>query len=173
MGLKLLAFLVAVAAVAASAAANFGEPNNVNMSNYYYGWGRPRSGSNCSHSSREIIVGGDNRWQFGFDYNSWAFKNNPFYVNDTLVFKYAAPSENNTHPHSVYLFNDFWSFRRCNLKRATMLANTSDGAGDGFKFVLARTWKPYYFACGASNGFHCTNGNMKFFIMPRIRWWNK
>lgn len=231
MALKLVAFLVVVASVAApapaTAMANFNQSNNVNMSSYYYGWGT-RPGANCSQNSREIIVGGDSHWQFGFDYSSWAFKNGPFYVNDTIgtyddmsshilvfvflepifvfltvlvigysifkitmtfpavttkhgltfrllsaVFKYDPPSENNTHPHSVYLFSDFWSFRQCNLKRARMLANWSDGAGEGFKFVLARTstWQPYYFACGESNGFHCTNGNMKFFVVPRMRWW--
>lgn len=201
MGLKLIAFIVAIASVAASAAASFNRSNY----SYYYGWA-PRHSSNNTQNSREIIVGGDSHWQFGFDYSTWAFRNAPFYVNDTLgttydsfvffnsqsfcgisaaeqtvislgflsaVFKYDPPSENNTHPHSVYLFNDFWSFRQCNLKRARMLANWSDGAGDGFKFELARPWRPYYFACGESQGFHCTNGNMKFFVVPAMRWWNK
>lgn len=54
-----------------------------------------------------------------------------------------------------------------------MLASWSDRAGDGFKFVLTRTWRARYFACGESNGFHRANGNIKFSVVPRIRWWNK
>lgn len=30
------------------------------------------------------IVGGSNRWRFGFNYSAWALTNAPFYQNDTL-----------------------------------------------------------------------------------------
>lgn len=30
------------------------------------------------------IVGGSQGWRFGFNYTDWAFKNAPFYINDTL-----------------------------------------------------------------------------------------
>ncbi|KAJ8766668.1 hypothetical protein K2173_001188 [Erythroxylum novogranatense] len=133
----------------------------------YSDWGN-RHGSN---PPRKIIVGGDNNWQFGFNYIGWAFNNGPFYLNDTLVFKYDPPSENNTHPHNVYLLPNMWSLWRCDLRRAKMIANTTQGSGDGFEFVLKR-FQPYYFACGASNGFHCNNGTMKFFVMPMLRRWH-
>ncbi|KAI6677883.1 hypothetical protein NL676_038679 [Syzygium grande] len=51
------------------------------------------------------------------------------------VFKFDPPSDNNTHPHSVYVFQNFWTYMRCDLKRATKVANVSDGAGDGFERV--------------------------------------
>ncbi|KAJ7967426.1 Plastocyanin-like domain protein [Quillaja saponaria] len=93
----------------------------------------------------------------------------PFILNDTLVFKYDPPL-NNSHPHSVYLFSNFWSFLNCDLKRAKMVANITQGDGNGFEFVLKR-WQPHYFACGESNGIHCKLGQMKFFVMPMLRRW--
>ncbi|XP_028777113.1 uncharacterized protein LOC114733786 [Neltuma alba] len=64
--------------------------------------------------SNKIIVGGSENWHFGFNYSDWAIKNGPFYLNDTLVFKYDAPNAT-THPHSVYMFSDYWSFLKCDL----------------------------------------------------------
>ena len=84
------------------------------------------------------------------------------------VFKYDPPS-NNTFPHSVYLFPDLWSYLNCDLKRAKMIANATQGGGDGFDFMLKR-WKPYYFACGERNGFHCKVGAMRFMVVPLFRW---
>ncbi|XWS39981.1 hypothetical protein CRYUN_Cryun18bG0101000 [Craigia yunnanensis] len=44
-----------------------------------------------------------------------------------------------------------------------MIANSTQGGGEGFQFVLNR-WRPYYFACGERNGFHCKVGRMKFMM---------
>ncbi|KAL0348366.1 UNVERIFIED_CONTAM: hypothetical protein Sangu_1064400 [Sesamum angustifolium] len=117
--------------------------------------------------SRRIIVGGsDQNWHFGFNYTDWAIKNAPFYLNDTLVFKYDPPNDT-TFPHSVYLLPNFWSFQNCDLKRAKKIGEVSDGGGDGFEFVLKR-WQPHYFACGERDGFHCKVGLMKFSVWPLI-----
>ncbi|KAL5982394.1 hypothetical protein ACLOJK_016465 [Asimina triloba] len=96
-----------------------------------------------------IIVGGSEHWRFGFDYNTWAFKNGPFFQNDTLVFMYDPPS-NGTFPHSVYQFKNFKSFMRCDLNQSTVVADVTQGGGEGFKFVL-KDRKPYFFACGERN----------------------
>nr|XP_043638583.1 uncharacterized protein LOC122609700 [Erigeron canadensis] len=133
----------------------------------YTNW--PPRHPNPTQSSRRIIVGGSDNWRFGSNYTEWARKSSPFFFNDTLVFKYDPPSENNTHPHSVYLLPNLWSFITCDLRWAKQVAKTNQGAGEGFEFVLNK-WKPYYFACGESNGFHCKNG-MKFFAMPLFRWY--
>ncbi|KAK2632959.1 hypothetical protein EUGRSUZ_L00822 [Eucalyptus grandis] len=87
------------------------------------------------------------------------------------MFKYDPPSDSNTHPHSVYMFPSFWSYMRCDLKRATMVANVSDGAGDGFEFKLSQKWKFYFFACGESGGFHCSTGKMRFSVVSLPRPW--
>jgi len=88
------------------------------------------------------------------------------------VFKYDPPSDTNTHPHSVYLLPNLWSFLKCDLSRAKLVASETQGGGDGFEFVL-KSWQPHYFACGGGAGFHCNNGTMKFFVMPmfRRRYW--
>ncbi|XP_011069471.1 uncharacterized protein LOC105172848 [Sesamum indicum] len=122
-------------------------------------------------SSRRIIVGGsEQNWRFGFNYTDWAIKNAPFYLNDTLVFKYDPPNDT-TFPHSVYLLPNFWSFQNCDLKRAKKIGEVSDGGGDGFEFVLKR-WQPHYFACGERDGFHCKVGLMKFGVWPLIPGYN-
>lgn len=84
-----------------------------------------------------------------------------------LVFKYDAPNVT-TFAHSVYMFWDLRSFLKCDLKRAKMVANSTQGGGEGFRFVI-NNWKPHYFACGEKNGFHCNNGLMKFAVFPMIR----
>ncbi|KAF7840867.1 plastocyanin-like domain protein [Senna tora] len=116
---------------------------------------------------QNVVVGGSQNWQFGFNYTAWAIKNSPFYLNDTLVFKYAAPNAT-TFPHSVYMFSNYKSFLNCDLTRAKMVANTTQGRGEGFKFLIKR-WQPHYFACGERNGIHCKNGLMKFAVLPAIR----
>ncbi|KAL2344848.1 hypothetical protein Fmac_006133 [Flemingia macrophylla] len=130
--------------------------------------------SNCHQNKtqqqkqpRNIIVGGSEHWHFGYNYTDWAFKNGPFYLNDTLVFKYDAPNAT-SFPHSVYMFPNFWSFLNCDVKSAKMVANSTQGVGEGFHFVLKK-WQPHFFACGERNGFHCNNGLMKFAVMPMLR----
>ena len=91
------------------------------------------------------------------------------------VFKYDPPVGNNSHPHNVYLLPNFKSFMKCDLSKAKEIANTTQGAGEGFAFVLEKR-QPYYFACGVSNGVHCDVGHMKFSVMPTLRarfgWWS-
>ncbi|MCL7028614.1 hypothetical protein MKW94_009546 [Papaver nudicaule] len=119
---------------------------------------------------RTINVGGSENWRFGFNYTEWSVHNGPFFVKDTLVFKYEAPNAT-TPPHSVYLFSDYWSYMSCNLKRAKMVGNIRQGSGKGFKFVLQK-FQPYFFACGEHGGGHCNTGMMKFAVVPFPRWNN-
>ncbi|GAV69955.1 LOW QUALITY PROTEIN: Cu_bind_like domain-containing protein, partial [Cephalotus follicularis] len=122
---------------------------------------------NYTDRPNKIIVGGSDHWHYGFNYSEWAFKNSPFYLNDTLVFKYDPPSNINPFAHSIYLLPNYWSYLKCDLRAAKIIANTTQGGGEGFEFTLKR-WQPY-FACGEHNGVHCNNGTMKFFIMPLFR----
>ncbi|MED6206567.1 hypothetical protein PIB30_028157 [Stylosanthes scabra] len=117
--------------------------------------------------AKTIMVGGSQHWQFGYNYSDWAIKNAPFYLNDTLAFKYEAPNATNPFQHSVYLFPNFWSFKNCDIKKAKRVAKPTQGGGDGFKLVLNK-WQPYYFACGEKNGIHCNQGLMKFAVFPMI-----
>ncbi|KAF8011784.1 hypothetical protein BT93_I0047 [Corymbia citriodora subsp. variegata] len=139
-----------------------------------YAWPPKQDEGPAKVPPKKVIVGGSENWHFGFDYSTWAHKSGPFYVNNTLVFKYDPPSGDNTHADSVYVFPSFRSYMRCDLKRATMVANVSDGAGDGFEFTLSQKWKPYFFACGEKGGLHCSTGKMQFSVMslPRRRKWH-
>ncbi|ERN06654.1 hypothetical protein AMTRI_Chr01g112630 [Amborella trichopoda] len=118
-------------------------------------------------ASNITVVGGDQGWTFGFNYTDWALKSGPFYLGDTLVFKYDPPNGTN-HPHSVYLLRDLNSFQSCDLKRALLVGNVMQGGGKGFYFTLGlRT--THYFVCGEKQGFHCNQGLMKFSIKPLKR----
>ncbi|KAB1216875.1 DCN1-like protein [Morella rubra] len=119
-------------------------------------------------SPRKIAVGGSENWHFNFTYSDWAVKSGPFYINDTLVFKYAPPGPPPSPSHSVYLLPDLRSFLKCDFSKATMVANVTQGGGEGFEFVL-EDWKPHYFACGEHNGIHCSQGQMKFIVVPLLR----
>ncbi|KAH1030783.1 hypothetical protein J1N35_042957 [Gossypium stocksii] len=127
----------------------------------------PHHPHNHTNGPKRIIVGGSQNWHFGVNYTDWSLKNGPFYINDTLVFKYDPPS-NTTFPHSVYLLPHLKSFLNCDLRKAKMIANPTQGSGNGFEFVLKK-WKPYYFACGERNGFHCKVGLMKFAVVSPLR----
>ncbi|XP_042509142.1 blue copper protein 1a-like [Macadamia integrifolia] len=117
-----------------------------------------------SSTAKTIDVGGSEGWHFGFNYSVWALSNGPFYVNDTLVFKYDPPNST-TFPHNVFLLKNFWSYLKCNLSGATLVGNETVGGGEGLKFVINK-FKPYYFACGEKNGLHCNEGRMKFAFIP-------
>ncbi|KAK9988292.1 hypothetical protein SO802_028531 [Lithocarpus litseifolius] len=125
---------------------------------------RPFGNSKNTQTSNRIIVGDSYHWNYGFNYTEWAIKHGPFYLNDTLVFKYNPPTPK-TFPHSVYLLPNLQSFIKCDLRNAQMQGNTTQGAGEGFEFVLKRP-QPHYFACGEHDGIHCLNGTMKFFVLP-------
>ncbi|CAN1133524.1 hypothetical protein LINPERPRIM_LOCUS16633 [Linum perenne] len=144
--------------------------------NYGGGWGggggSPRHRRPSEHIPRKIVVGGNQTWAFGFDYTNWAMRNGPFFVNDTLVFKYKMPADNSTRPHSVYQLPDLRSFLKCDVSKGKKLANWTDGGGEGFEFTMDK-WQPYFFACGEASGIHCNLGRMKFFVVPLLpRWWN-
>ncbi|XP_015088388.1 uncharacterized protein LOC107031498 [Solanum pennellii] len=152
----------------------------LSMANFNYTWagGMKWNKTNCPYAnnhpnatqtSNKFNVGGSENWHYGFDYMDWARKNGPFFVNDTLVFKYDAPSPNGGFPHSVYLLPNYWSFIKCDLRRAKRIANPNQGVGEGFEFVLKKS-QPYYFACGEHGGIHCNNGTMKFVVMPLKHW---
>ncbi|XP_027154590.1 uncharacterized protein LOC113754385 [Coffea eugenioides] len=138
-----------------------GTLGNKQDTNWNYGWHRHPNGS----QPRRVEVGGSEHWHFGFNYTDWALKNGPFYLGDTLVFKY----NSTPFPHSVYLLPSYRSFLTCDLRWAWKIADVNQGGGEGFEFVL-RWWQPYYFACGERGGFHCSNGTMKFPVMPLIHW---
>ncbi|GMI88218.1 hypothetical protein HRI_002491100 [Hibiscus trionum] len=165
-----LMLVVAAASMLGLSQANkgWGSPKS-NYTGWGWGWNSTNKHPlNETERPQKITVGGAEKWHFGFNYSDWAFQNAPFYFNDTLVFKYDPPS-NGTFPHSVYLFPDRWSYLNCNLKRAKMIANATQGGDDGFEFVLNK-WIPYYFACGEHNGIHCKIGGMKFMVVPLFRW---
>ncbi|PQP97060.1 uncharacterized protein Pyn_14269 [Prunus yedoensis var. nudiflora] len=42
--------------------------------------------------AKTVVVGGSQGWRYGFNYTDWTLKNGPFYIKDTLVFKYDPPS---------------------------------------------------------------------------------
>ncbi|KAJ6344637.1 hypothetical protein OIU76_006205 [Salix suchowensis] len=75
------------------------------------------------------------------------------------VFKYDLPSENSTG-YTVYLLPNLGVSRR-----AKLLANTTQGSGEGFAYVLNK-WRPHYFVSGEDNGTQCYPGMMKFFAAP-------
>ncbi|XP_051145410.1 blue copper protein 1a-like [Andrographis paniculata] len=134
---------------------------------YGYGYGHK---NNASHVSTTHVVGGSDNWRFGFNYTDWAIKSGPFYLNDTLVFKYDPPN-GTTFPHSVYLLPNYRSFENCDLRWARKIGDANAGDGEGLQFVFKR-WQPHYFACGERNGLHCKAGLMKFTVWPKIPAWN-
>ncbi|CAK9155868.1 unnamed protein product [Ilex paraguariensis] len=123
----------------------------------------------CQGQAETIVVGGSENWRFGFNYTDWALKRAPFYINDTLVFRYDPPSNTTPAAHSVYLLPNLWSYLTCDLRWAKLLANSTQGSGDGFAFVLSQ-WRVYYFASGEGNKLNdCRVGGMKFFAIPLPR----
>ncbi|TMW87625.1 hypothetical protein EJD97_019710 [Solanum chilense] len=151
----------------------------IGLANYDFNWGSTTWNKtnfpythppNATHTSNRFIVGGSENWHYGFNYMDWARNNTPFFVNDTLVFKYDPPNANSTgFPHSVYLFPNYWSFIKCDFRKAKRIADPSEGAGGGFEFVLKKM-QTYYFGCGEHKGIHCKTGNMKFAVMPLKHW---
>ncbi|PON71393.1 Cupredoxin [Trema orientale] len=114
--------------------------------------------------AKTIVVGGSEGWRFGFNYTNWAIQNTPFYINDKLVFKYDPPS-NSSFAYGVYLLENLGSYLSCNFTSAELLANSTQGVGDGFEVSLSQ-WRPYYFASYGDDGYHCDDGHMKFFAVP-------
>ncbi|XVE55946.1 hypothetical protein DITRI_Ditri03aG0198100 [Diplodiscus trichospermus] len=96
-----------------------------------------------------VVVGGSENWRYGYNYTEWAANTAPFYFEDSLVFKYE-----NTPAHSVYLLPNLRSYLACDFSKAKLLANPTQGEGDGFSFVLNQ-WRVFYFA--SAEGFVCTD----------------
>ncbi|CAI9781890.1 unnamed protein product [Fraxinus pennsylvanica] len=119
---------------------NFSADWNGNW-NHTAGW--PYGHWNADQTSKRIIVGGSENWHFGFNYTDWAIRNGPFYLNDTLVFKFDPPN-NTTFPHSVYLLPNFWSFQNCDLRRAQKIAQVTQGGGEegsrGAEMIRSVEW---------------------------------
>ncbi|KAG2663779.1 hypothetical protein I3843_16G051100 [Carya illinoinensis] len=115
--------------------------------------------------ARTIVVGGSEGWRPGFNYTDWALNTSPFYLNDKLVFKYAPPSDTYVAPN-VYQLPNLYSYGTCNFNSAKLLATETQGSGEGFEFVLINKWRPVYFASAAQDGSHCSEGQMKFFVVP-------
>ncbi|KAE8708459.1 putative CUB and sushi domain-containing protein 3 [Hibiscus syriacus] len=113
----------------------------------------PPSHGRLPEPTQKFIVGGSQYWKFGVNYTDWSLKTAPFYYNDS----------------SVSLLPNLKSFLNCDLKKSKMIANQTQGAGNGFHFVLKMKKKPYYFVCAERNGFHCKVGLMKFAVAPLHR----
>ncbi|KAF3559320.1 hypothetical protein F2Q69_00013946 [Brassica cretica] len=134
-----------------------------------WGWGgHSEEVYNATYNEpRKIIVGGDKEWTYGFNYSDWASKTAPFFVNDILVFKYNPPAP---FTPTVYLFSNPSSYEKCDVKKGNMIASPKQGTGNGFELVLTKL-KPYYISCGEHDGAHCSNGTMKFTVMPILPRW--
>ncbi|CAL9022174.1 unnamed protein product [Prunus brigantina] len=165
-------FAQALAMVLVASMLAVGSANKDWQHGNYTGWGFNHGPYHLNETKgpNKINVGGSENWHYGFDYKQWAWKNGPFYINDTLVFKYDPPNDT-TRPHSVYLFQNPWSFMKCDLSQAKMVGKPTQGGGKGFEFVL-KSWQPYYFACGEHDGLHCKDGLMRFAVFPMFRGWH-
>ncbi|GER49871.1 cupredoxin superfamily protein [Striga asiatica] len=119
----------------------------------------PCAGKEPDPNARTIEVGGSDGWNYGVNYTGWFLKNWPFFVGDTLVFKY--PSH-----HSLSLLKDWSSYLNCSMEGSTLIGSTTAGGGEGFKVTLQPTPYPYFFVCPEKNGIHCSAGQMKFAIWP-------
>lgn len=83
------------------------------------------------------------------------------------MFKYDPPSENSSAV-DVYRLPDLYSYVTCDFRRAKLVADATQGGGEGFTVGLNQ-WRPYYFASGQANGTFCKHG-MKFFAVPWPHW---
>uniref|UniRef100_A0A6V7QS40 Phytocyanin domain-containing protein n=1 Tax=Ananas comosus var. bracteatus TaxID=296719 RepID=A0A6V7QS40_ANACO len=67
--------------------------------------------------------------------------------------------------HWRFGFDNPDDYLSCNVGKAKVLANETQGADEGFKHRLPNT-NIQYFASGINNGFQCKKGNMKFSVWP-------
>ncbi|ESQ53751.1 hypothetical protein EUTSA_v10026950mg [Eutrema salsugineum] len=147
--------------------------NHTAPSNHSGGTGSTSNNSHHNHTAapishrRKIEV---TVWKSGFDYQEWASKHAPFYVNDVLVVKYNNNNNDRTksktkhsNKNDVYLLPDSRSYKRCDVNRGKKLvARGSSKSSLGFKLLLRKT-QTYYLASGDHNG---CNHNMKFSVSP-------
>ncbi|KAI9107986.1 hypothetical protein K1719_020859 [Acacia pycnantha] len=123
------------------------------------------SATNGMGQGRSIMVGDSQGWRAGTNYTDWVVQNSPFYINDSLVFKYPPPGKLNVSPMNVYLMLDLWSFTTCDFKTAKLVGNPTEGSGEGLMVQLNRR-QPYYFASAVGNGYDCIAGLTKFVTTP-------
>lgn len=86
------------------------------------------------------------------------------YENIVAVFKYDPPSDPQ-FAYSIYLLQNMASYISCDFSGAQLLANATEGAGDGFEVELSE-WSPYYLASYGDDGSHCNDGLMKVMAVP-------
>lgn len=63
---------------------------NFSGGNWQYNW-PPYKHQNATQP-KKVVVGGDDKWDFGFNYSDWAQKNGPFYLGDTLGIYLLSPA---------------------------------------------------------------------------------
>ncbi|KAL4299307.1 hypothetical protein HN51_050058 [Arachis hypogaea] len=101
----------------------------------------------------EFIVGDDQGWRPGFDYNSWA-ASKVFHVGDTLEFKYGVGE------HNVYKV-DGSSFQSC-----TVPTNSTPMTSGDDHILLATEGKKWYI-CGVAG--HCSAGQkLVITVLPNL-----
>ncbi|GLJ49979.1 hypothetical protein SUGI_1062990 [Cryptomeria japonica] len=116
--------------------------------------------------AKSIIVGGNEGWHYGYNYDDWVSKAGKICVNDFLVFKYSSPPSS-PFPHSVVLLKNIHNYRACILSPGRVLAGPTQGSGGGYAFKLKKH-QNYCFACGMGNATHCNAGLMKFCVKPKV-----
>lgn len=84
-----------------------------------------------------------------------------------VVFKYDPPSESG-YAYTVYTLPYLGNYVSCDFRRAKLLANETQGGGEGYEVEL-RQWRAYYFASDGGDGFHCKDGHLKFIVLPAPR----
>ncbi|XP_015963624.1 blue copper protein 1a-like [Arachis duranensis] len=107
-------------------------------------------------SSTDFIVGDDNGWATGFDYQAWA-QGKEFHVGDKLVFKYTKGKHNVMRVNST-------GFQQC----AVPPDSSTQGFTTGNDVIVLSSPGRKWYICGISN--HCENGKMKLAItvQPQI-----
>ncbi|KAK8593970.1 hypothetical protein V6N13_042483 [Hibiscus sabdariffa] len=91
----------------------------------------------------DFIVGDDEGWSLGVDYDAWA-QDKQFFVGDNLVFRYTAGA------HSVYKVTGD-EFRNC-----TVPSNSSLGSFSGNDTISLVTAGIKWYICGVDG--HCEGG---------------
>ncbi|XWS57878.1 hypothetical protein CRYUN_Cryun09bG0211100 [Craigia yunnanensis] len=91
----------------------------------------------------EFIVGDDEGWTLGVDYQEWAY-GKQFFVGDALVFKY------NARAHNVFKVNGT-DFQNCNVPTNNSLGSFT--GNDTIKLLAAGN---KWYICGVTG--HCDSG---------------
>ncbi|KAK6289102.1 hypothetical protein POUND7_000643 [Theobroma cacao] len=104
--------------------------------------------------AEEFIVGGDEGWKLGVDYQQWA-KDKQFVIGDTLVFKYKVGA------HNVYKVNGT-DFQNCNVP-----TNNTLGFFSGNDSIMLSAAGNKWYICGITG--HCDNGmKLKITVLSSV-----